>query len=250
MPSRATIATAALVVALLCIAVITPIAIVALVRVNTLTDTVNTLITTVNTQHTVITTLTTDLNALTDVVDIEREGEERYITTIIAPIAQPTVYIGVNLSFAYYYKKSEHQVRVAINLLDGYPESAIDSNGDSHSVTATSILPAWACHVDPLSGAVSMAVTLASSAGVDTTAQKLLNRMFLENVVATNGFWAAYVEGTDMTGHGVHLGVSECVFNYNSGTDTCLPDYVGEMVFDILAPVDITAWNAQWDAAV
>ena len=177
--------------------------------------------------------------------------QERYITSVLTSFTAPTTYIGVNISFDYFYKKDETRLRVVMSLPNGYSYGAAD-NSDSTALVAEGVLPAWACHTSPLSEDPrwSFYVPVRGNFGKDSTATAILDTATFQNSIIEQGKLTVYSgEFPALTGHNLFAGVSGCDGAWRDDTSVCLADAMGEVIFKLTAPVDVTAWNSKYDAA-
>ncbi len=185
----------------------------------------------------------------TRVTNIEGR-EERYITSVSTTLLTPSSYVDVAVKFEYYYKKSEHKVRLVVSLPDGYPYSASDTS-DSSSVTAYGILPLWAMTLDENSS-VQPGTYLVKSIGyfgdIGDTVSYLI--MSLENSNATDpqGTWALNSDTDSITSASIWLGQEECWYSFSDDLQRCFADEIGELKYRLTTAVDIAAWDAQYDA--
>ncbi len=185
--------------------------------------------------------------------------QERFIQNVATTFDHPTVLEGTNLVASYYYKKNEQRVRVVFTVPDGYSYA---DTWDQPYADASAILPAWACHLNPLSSSTYASLTVAglglytqndADGNLDETAIEL------DNNPVTQGYfylWSGSGEET-LDSNVVFLGPNfntadsgnGCDSNYVDATNVCLDTYIGEFSFRLTAPVDIKAWNKKYDAA-
>lgn len=182
----------------------------------------------------------------------DSSSRERFITSVASTISAPGSYIGVDIAVAYYYTKASYRVRAVVTLPTGYGYDNTTTAANTSAFVVTDILPAWACHPDPLGTFVgtSFFVKAGGWFGLDVTDTLTLNTMLLNNVNTTNGQLSIYNSDNSFSGStALYLGNGECN-DHNDDTEMCLPDFVGDFSFELMAPVDRAAWGAQYDAAV
>ncbi len=177
--------------------------------------------------------------------------EERYITTVESVVSAPSNLAGIALAFDYHYKKAENRVRLVVSLPNGYLISAVGSS-DSATVNALAVLPEWAMTIEPLYD-VPAGTYFAKGVGVYATVGNpdlglsyLVMQLDNENATDPLGTWTLHSDDDTINNNDVWLGQNGCWLNVNE--THCLRDVIGELVFFLSSPVDITAWNAQYDA--
>jgi len=185
--------------------------------------------------------------------------EERYITTVVAPILQPTSYAGVNLSFTYFYRKADMRLRVEVALPQGYTYASGDGTADSTSFIAYAVLPAWACHADPRGTDAGLSFYFQSMGvyGVDASHPTLegeaspITIMTLSNDDFFIGYWDMRLPNASSldTHDQLWIGASACNSNYDDDAQVCFPDVVGTMFTHFVAPIDQITWGLKFDAA-
>jgi len=181
--------------------------------------------------------------------------QERYITTVLTSFTAPTSFIGVNVSFAYFYKKDESRLRVVVSLPAGYDISASQASSDTNSFTAVSVLPDWACKANSLSTGTTQSFYIQTNGvyGYDNgLGGGPLDTIVFQNLVSSQGSFALFSGQTAaLEGHtDLAPGINQCTTSSkNTDTGKCLPDSIGDIILHLSAAVDRDAWSAKYDAA-
>jgi len=180
-----------------------------------------------------------------------KDSTELYITSLTAPLTQPTGYAGVLMTFDYFYKKDEARVRAVVSVGAYSFDDSVVNNIDA-LFSAVGIFPSWACFLNDASTADQSIASFTPTGGLFTNVDnQVIALMYLTNRVAYQGTWELFANpssGTYVSDTSVYLGLNSCVANYNS--THCLGDIMGEIIISVAhLPIDRAAWDAHWTTA-